>query len=96
MSKYEALYRDMFSSSPQRFTGIDGIGWVITISPTSFTRALPCSSHANAATPRLRWVCSPAWVGSVGEPPVKPVHTSVPPEPQWMYRSRLTLRRHQA
>lgn len=82
----------MVSSSPQNFTGIDGIGLVITISPTSPTSVLPWESNANAATPRLRCVCSPAWVGSVGGPPVKPVQTSVPPEPQWMYRSRLTLR----
>ena len=58
--KYVALYLVMFSSSPQNFTGIDGSGRVITISPTSSTTASPWALNAYAATPRFRCWCSPA------------------------------------
>jgi len=48
------LYLVISASSPQNFTGIEGSGLVITISPTSPTTASPASLNAYAATPRLR------------------------------------------
>ena len=45
-SKYVPRYRVIRSSSPQKRTGIDGIGSVITSSPSSPTTELPSSSKA--------------------------------------------------
>ena len=68
------------SSSFQSMVGIDGIGSVITSSPTSPTSALPSSSHDSTAQPSARPWSSPIHTGSVGTPPTNAVHTSVPPE----------------
>src|SRR5215208_1662052 len=78
ISKYASRSFDP-SSSPQKKTGIDGIGSVITSSPTWLTCALPCSSQDSIAAPRQRACSSPLYTGSVGTPPTNAVHTSVPP-----------------
>ena len=77
-SKYAARYRDP-SSSSQKPTGIDGIGAVITISPTSSTSARPSGDQLCRATPRYRTESSPGTTGMPTEPPANAVTTSVPP-----------------
>src|SRR5262245_21764576 len=79
MSKYASRYREP-SGSFQKLTGIDGIGAVMTSSPTLPTTGFPAGSYASTFEPRQRPAISPAWTGSSGEAPTKPVQTSVPPE----------------
>jgi hypothetical protein len=74
-----ALAQRSPSSSPQKNTGIEGIGSVITSSPTSSIRLLPCSSQASTAQPSARHCSSPSYTGSSGQPPTNAVQTSVPP-----------------
>src|SRR5206468_5096443 len=63
-------------------TGIDGIGFVITSSPSSPTTGTPFSSKAWASTPRHGPEISPAHTGCRGLPCTIPEHTSVPPLPK--------------
>ena len=58
--------------SPQKPTGIDGIGAVITSSPSSSTTGSPCSSKACAATPRQGPEISPLHTGCSGLPCTMP------------------------
>jgi hypothetical protein len=69
------------SASPQKPTGIDGIGAVITSSPSSPTTGLPSGSNAAAATPSEGPAISPSTTGCHGPPWTIPEHTSVPPLP---------------
>src|SRR3954454_15403067 len=79
VSKYAACSRDP-SGSFQNITGIDGVGSVMTSSPTSPTTASPCSSKASTLQPSRRQGISPACTGSNGTPPTNAAHTSVPPD----------------
>jgi hypothetical protein len=74
----------------QKYSGIVGIGSVITNSPSSPTTGRPSSSHAAAATPSIGRCSSPAVTGSSGELPMKPVATSVPPDSEPSSTSRFT------
>src|SRR2546426_7341749 len=65
--------------SPQKNSGIEGIGSVTTSSPTSSISECPCSSHDSTAHPSARHCSSPSYTGSSGQPPTNAVHTSVPP-----------------
>src|SRR5215210_7388261 len=58
---------------------MDGIGSVITSSPTSFSSGRPSSLHDSTDAPRQRAWSSPEYTGSSGQPPTKAVHRSVPP-----------------
>src|SRR5690349_12918944 len=78
ISKYALRYRDP-SGSFQNATGIDGIGLVMTSSPTSPRTGSPDSSHASIATPRYGADSSPGHTGTVRTPPMKADTTSVPP-----------------
>src|ERR1700722_7282533 len=79
-----------------KYSGIDGIGSVITSSPTSSTSGLPSADHDSTAQPSARAWISPMYTGSVGEPPTNAVQTSVPPDvensqvsdPNWSYTQR--------
>src|SRR5579859_6988581 len=86
ISKYDSRYR-LPSVSPQKNSGIEGIGLVITSSPTSSTSGRPSGSHASTDAPRIRACSSPTYTGKVGEPPTKAVHISVPPEVENSHRS---------
>src|SRR5690606_15879007 len=59
---------------------MEGIGSVITSSPSSPVTGRPAGSYASTFAPRQRQVISPRHTGSSGTPPRKPVHRSVPPE----------------
>src|SRR5215210_9281850 len=58
---------------------MDGIGSVITSSPTSPTSGRPSSLQDSTEAPRQRAWSSPEYTGSSGQPPTKAVHRSVPP-----------------
>ena len=58
---------------------MEGIGSVITSSPTSSMTELPSSSKASTLAPRARAWSSPRYTGSRGTPPTKAVQRSVPP-----------------
>ena len=60
---------------------MDGIGFVITSSPSSPTTGFPSRSNASAATPSSRPEISPSYTGMSGEAPTMPLQTSVPPLP---------------
>lgn len=79
-SKYVARNRRP-SSSPQKPTGMDGIGEVMTSSPSSPTTTFPSRSNALASTPRLAPDISPTQTGCSGDAWTSPVQTSVPPLP---------------
>ena len=70
----------MPSGSFQKPTGIDGMGSVITSSPTSPTRDVPSGENESTAQPTIRHGITPARTGSDGAPPTNAVHTSVPPD----------------
>src|SRR5690348_12911328 len=57
-----------------------GIGAVMTSSPSRPSTGSPRSSNASTRAPRQRQEISPSYTGSSGDPPTKPVHTSVPPD----------------
>ena len=78
-SKYASRYRSP-SSSPQKPTGMLGMGSVMTSSPSWPMTGSPLSLNASTRAPRQRQEISPSYTGSSGEPPTKPVHTSVPPD----------------
>src|SRR5215218_4825732 len=67
------------STSPHSSTGIDGIGAVITSSPSRPTTDRPSSSNASTLAPSIRQLISPAHTGTSGEGPRNPVQRSVPP-----------------
>src|ERR1700692_202782 len=79
-----------------KYSGIDGIGSVITSSPTSSTSGSPSADHDSTAHPSARAWISPTYTGSVGTPPTNAVQTSVPPDvenrkvsdPNWSYTQR--------
>src|SRR3954451_4737839 len=79
VSKYASRSRDP-SGSFQNITGIDGIGSVMTSSPTSPTKGSPRSSNASTLHASNRHGISPACTGSKGTPPTNAVQTSVPPD----------------
>src|SRR5437016_5524554 len=66
---------------------MDGIGLVITSSPTSSTSGRPAGSHASTDAPSMRACSSPSYTGSVATPPTNAVHMSVPPEVENSHRS---------
>jgi len=70
---------------------MDGIGSVITISPTSSTSGVPSGDQESTRTPRYGACISPAYTGSSGFVPMNALHTSVPPQSEPSSRSRLTL-----
>src|SRR5919199_4116244 len=78
ISKYDSRSLDP-SSSPQKKIGIDGIGSVMTSSPTSPMCGLPSSSQDSIFAPSERPCSSPRYTGSVGTPPTNAAHMSVPP-----------------
>src|SRR5256885_7541803 len=78
-SKYASRYRSPVSS-PQKPTGMLGIGAVMTSSPSWPMTGSPLSSNASTFAPRQRQEISPSYTGSSGEPPTNPVQTSVPPD----------------
>src|SRR3954471_2743719 len=69
---------------------MDGIGSVMTSSPTSSTTGLPSSPYASTFAPRPRHWMTPARSGSSGHGPTNPVAMSVPPENEPTSRSRPT------
>ena len=58
---------------------MDGMGWVITSSPTSSVTGWPASLYAHAATPSSACWISPAVTGRLGAQATKPEAMSVPP-----------------
>src|SRR3954467_8092793 len=48
---------------------MEGMGSVMTSSPTSPTSGRPSSLHASTFAPSARACSSPRWTGSVGAPP---------------------------
>src|SRR6478735_5825975 len=66
--------------SPQKNIGMDGIGAVMTSSPTSSTNGSPVGVYDSTRAPNARQEISPRHTGTVGAPPTLPVHRSVPPE----------------
>src|SRR5690606_18133194 len=58
----------------------EGIGSVMTNSPSWSTTGVPAASYAATWAPRHGPEISPRHTGNSGAPPTKPVHTSVPPE----------------
>src|SRR5207253_2487287 len=78
VEKYASRRREP-SASPHNETGIDGIGAVITSSPSRPTIDRPPSSNASTRAPSIRHEISPAHTGTSGHGPRKPVHMSVPP-----------------
>ena len=78
-SKYAARYRAP-SASPQKPTGIDGIGATMTSSPVVPSGTIvPSGPKASTAQPSSRHEISPARTGTRGDEPTKAVQTSVPP-----------------
>src|SRR6478736_7605127 len=75
------------SSSPQKKIGIDGIGAVITSSPTSSINGSPSGEYDSTFAPSARQEISPIHTGTVGAPPTMPVQMSVPPEKEAICRS---------
>ncbi len=71
----------------QNPTGMDGIGAVITSSPTSPVTGWPAALYASTFAPRHAPAMTPDRTGSSGLGPTKPVHTSVPPENEPSSRS---------
>src|SRR5215469_12432628 len=69
---------------------MDGIGAVMTSSPTSPISGCPTGSYASTFAPRQRHAISPAFTGSSGEAPTNPVQTSVPPDTDCSCRLVLT------
>src|SRR4051794_26439453 len=59
---------------------MDGIGWVITSSPTVSTTGVPSGEYAATAAPSIRHDSSPSHTGTSGAAPTKAVHKSVPPD----------------
>ncbi len=78
-SKYASRSR-VPSGSFQKHTGIDGIGLVITSSPTSSSSSTPDSSTETTAAPRARQDSSPSQTGTSGAAHTKAAHKSVPPD----------------
>src|SRR5262245_11946393 len=78
VEKYASRRREP-SASPQKPTGMDGIGAVITISPSRPTTGRPASSNASTLAPSIRQLISPAHTGTSGDGPRNPVQRSVPP-----------------
>src|ERR1700755_3629898 len=64
---------------------MDGIGAVITSSPTSCTTSLPAPSHAPTGEPSDAHEISPIHTGTVGAEPTNAAHTSVPPETEQIW-----------
>src|SRR5947207_8353075 len=79
VEKYASRYR-WPSASFQNLIGIDGMGSVMTNSPTSSMTGRPEGSQASAFTPKARAEISPSWTGSTGDPQTNDEHTSVPPD----------------
>ena len=79
------------SSSPQKNTGIDGIGAVITSSPTSPTTDRRSGENDSTLAPSARQEISPSQTGTIGAPPTKPVQMSVPPENDAIWMSATDL-----
>src|SRR5579875_166983 len=79
ISKYASRSREP-SASPQNATGIEGIGSVMTSSPTSPTSGSPDGDQDSTAQPSARAWSSPSHTGFVGTPTTNAVQTSVPPE----------------
>ena len=77
-------------SSPQKKTGIDGIGAVITNSPTSLINEVPSGENESTFAPSARQEISPIQTGTVGAPPTIPVQISVPPENEAIWISAPT------
>src|SRR4051794_18350967 len=59
---------------------MDGIGAVMTSSPTSSMSGRPAEEKDSTRAPSARQEISPRQTGTVGAPPTIPVHRSVPPE----------------
>src|SRR5690606_13276625 len=78
------------SGSFQKNTGIDGIGLVITSSPTWSTTGLPASSYDSTAAPSERHDNSPNHTGTSGADPTNAVHRSVPPDTEQICTCRPT------
>ena len=70
----------LFCLSPQKYSGIEGIGLVHTSSPTSPTSVSPSSSNAKTAIPKAFACISPFLTSSIGLPTTKAAAKSVPPE----------------
>ena len=70
---------------------MDGIGRVMTSSPTSSTTDCPSASNASTFAPRQRHCISPAYTGSRSHDPTNPVQRSVPPLNDPSSRSAPTL-----
>lgn len=83
------MYRTA-SGSFHRYTGIDGIGWVITRSPTASTTGLPSSSQAAQSTPASLPPIRPTWTGAYSFAPTNEPEMSVPPLVESIRRSGLT------
>ena len=64
----------------QKQSGIDGMGFTQTSSPTSSTNGWPASFQASTAAPRQRHCISPATTGKVANPATNAPAKSVPPE----------------
>src|SRR5690348_14184063 len=79
VSKYAARYLDP-SASPQKPTGMLGMGRVMTSSPSSSTMDVPAGVNDSTFAPRHRQVISPEYTGSSGTPLTNAVQTSVPPD----------------
>src|ERR1700753_3016573 len=79
ISKYASRSR-LPSGSFQKYTGIDGMGFVITNSPTWSTTAEPASPCASPAPPNARHDSPPSHTGTSGDDPTNAVHRSVPPD----------------
>ena len=58
---------------------MDGMGRVMTSSPTSSTTGCPPASNASTLAPRHLHCISPAYTGSRSHEPTNPVQRSVPP-----------------
>src|SRR5688500_2080547 len=76
-SKYESCSFPP-SVSPHRYRGMDGIGLVMTSSPTSSTSGFPSGDQDSTAAPRARQDSSPSQTGTSGAEPTNAVHRSVP------------------
>src|SRR5689334_14054941 len=59
---------------------MDGIGFVMTSSPTSSTRDAPVGDQDSTAAPSVRHDSSPSQTGTSGAEPTNAVHRSVPPD----------------
>src|SRR5664279_6296498 len=77
-AKYESCKR--VPSSPQKNTGIEGIGAVTTSSPTSSVNDSPVRENASTRAPNARQEISPFQTGTVGAAPTSAVQMSVPPD----------------